>query len=133
MFCVTKIIDFCYGHRLPGDGPCRWLHGHNARLEIDVRGDVLDERGMVVDFSDIKRDVQAWIDAHLDHRMLLQRSDPAVALLQSAGEPLFLFDEPPTADAVCRLIFRQAAAFGYNVREVRLWETPTACVTYRGD
>jgi 6-pyruvoyl-tetrahydropterin synthase len=40
---VTKVIDFCYGHRLLDyQGQCRFLHGHNGRLEIDVESDGLD-------------------------------------------------------------------------------------------
>lgn len=132
MFSVTKAIEFCYGHRLIGDGPCRHLHGHNARLEIDVVGEQLDERGMVVDFSDLKRDVGRWINEHLDHRMILHQDDPAVPVLEEAGEPLHVMAEPPTAEAICKLIFEQTARCGYRVSEVRLWESPETFVTYNG-
>ncbi len=37
---------------------------------------------MVLDFTDIKRVVAAWIDDNLDHRMILQRNDPAVPALK---------------------------------------------------
>ena len=48
---VTKIIDFAYGHRLINyDGKCRFLHGHNGILEVDIASDELDDCGMVVDF-----------------------------------------------------------------------------------
>ena len=55
MFRVTQHIDFCYGHRLLNyDGKCRHLHGHNGRAVIVMEGEELDERGMLVDFSDIE-------------------------------------------------------------------------------
>jgi 6-pyruvoyltetrahydropterin/6-carboxytetrahydropterin synthase len=133
MFKVTKHIDFCYGHRLLNyDGPCRHLHGHNGRVEIDIESAELDARGMVVDFSDIKRVLKAWIDETLDHRMLLNKADPLVAVLQQRGELHYLMDENPTAESIAKLIFSQARSQGLPVVEVRLWETPTSYATYRG-
>ncbi len=133
MFKVTKHIDFCYGHRLLNyDGPCRHLHGHNGRVEVDIEADRLDARGMVFDFSEIKAAIKNWIDAHLDHRMLLRDDDPALPVLRQMGEPHFAMTENPTAENIARLIFEQARAQGLPVVEVRLWETPTAFATYRG-
>ena len=68
MFRVTQHIDFCYGHRLLNyDGKCRNLHGHNGRAVVVLEREQLDERGMIVDFSDIKNSLRGWIDQHLDH------------------------------------------------------------------
>ena len=133
MYTVTKQIHFCYGHRLLNyDGKCRWLHGHNGLVEIALAAEKLDERGMVYDFTIIKQVVQAWIDEHLDHKMILHRADPLVSTLQEHGEPLYLLDENPTAEAIARLIYEEAARQGFPVVEVRLWETPTSCAAYRG-
>ena len=53
MFRVTRQIDFCYGHRLLNySGKCRFLHGHNGRAVITIEAEQLDERGMVLDFTD---------------------------------------------------------------------------------
>ena len=83
MFRVSRQIDFCYGHRLLNyDGKCKHLHGHNGRAVIVIEADELDDRGMVLDFSDIKRVVSTWIDENLDHRMILNHRDPAVAAPQ---------------------------------------------------
>ena len=131
MFRVTRQIDFCYGHRLLNyDGKCRYLHGHNGRAEIVIEAETLDHRGMVLDFSDIKRVVSAWIDQTLDHRMLLRRDDPAVTLLQGVGEPVFLMDENPTAENIAKLIFDFTANAGFPIIEARLWETPNCVATY---
>jgi 6-pyruvoyltetrahydropterin/6-carboxytetrahydropterin synthase len=133
MYKVTKHIDFCYGHRLLNyDGQCRHLHGHNGRVEIDIESDRLDGRGMVVDFSDIKRILKTWIDETLDHRMLLNKADPLVPVLQQRGELHYLMDENPTAENIAKLIFQHARSKGLPVAEVRLWETPTSFATYRG-
>jgi len=129
---VTKSIAFCYGHRLLGhDGQCRYLHGHNGRLEIDVETESLDHMGMVVDFRKVRNLVKGWIDANLDHRMILCKQDPAIPALRDLGEPLYLLDENPTAENLARLLFEQVQHLGLRAAEVRLWETPTSYATYR--
>jgi 6-pyruvoyltetrahydropterin/6-carboxytetrahydropterin synthase len=133
VYTVTKQIHFCYGHRLLNyDGKCRWLHGHNGLVEITLAAEKLDERGMVYDFTIIKQVIQAWIDEHLDHKMILHRADPLVSTLQEHGDPLYLLDENPTAEAIARLIYEEAARQRFPVVEVRLWETPTSWAAYRG-
>lgn len=131
MFRVSQEIDFCYGHRLLNyDGKCRHLHGHNGRLVIVLEAEELDERGMLVDFGDIKRSVRTWVDNELDHRMILNRNDPIIPYLKSINEPMYLIDWNPTAENIARLVFEYAAAQGLPVREVLLWETPKSYATY---
>ena len=131
MFRVTREIDFCYGHRLLDyDGKCRYLHGHNGRAVIAIEADRLDATGMVLDFSEIKRVVSAWIDDNLDHRMILRRDDPLVPVLEKMGEPLYLLDENPTAENIARLIYDFTADHGFPIAEARLWETPSCFATY---
>jgi 6-pyruvoyltetrahydropterin/6-carboxytetrahydropterin synthase len=132
MFTVTREIDFCYGHRLLDyAGKCCHLHGHNGRVRIALAAAHLDSRGMVLDFSQIKSAVGGWIDENLDHRMLLERTDPAVAALTELGEPMYLMDESPTAENIAKLIFDVAVKHGFPVVEVRLWETPHCWAAYR--
>jgi len=132
MFSVTKELSFCYGHRLLNyDGKCRHLHGHNGRAVITLEAPTLDLRGMVLDFSDLKRVVGGWIDDALDHRMLLHRDDPALPFLRDQGEPVVVLDVNPTAENIAKLIFDYAASHGFPVTEVKLWETDTAFASYR--
>ena len=134
MFRVTKEIDFCYGHRLLNyDGKCKHLHGHNGKAVIVLEGMQLDHRGMVVDFSDIKKHVAGWIDANLDHRMILHEADPIVPILQDMGEPMYLVSENPTAESIAKLIYDFAKSHRVPVTEVSLWETFTSYATYRED
>ncbi|MEX0586516.1 MAG: 6-carboxytetrahydropterin synthase [Pirellulales bacterium] len=129
---VTRQIDFCYGHRLLNyEGKCRYLHGHNGRAVIVIEAARLDDRGMVMDFSDIKRVVSGWIDEQLDHRMILHKDDPAVPALKLLNEPLYLLDVNPTAENIAKLIFDFALGQGFPVVETRLWETPNAYATVR--
>jgi 6-pyruvoyltetrahydropterin/6-carboxytetrahydropterin synthase len=134
MFRVTKEIDFCYGHRLLNyDGKCKYLHGHNGKAVIVLEGQQLDHRGMVVDFSDIKKQVAGWIDANLDHRMILHEADPIVPILQKLGEPMHIVSENPTAETIAKLIYDFAKSHQLPVKEVSLWETFNSYATYRED
>jgi 6-pyruvoyltetrahydropterin/6-carboxytetrahydropterin synthase len=129
---VTTVIHFCYGHRLLDyQGKCRHLHGHNGRVEIELAAARLDRLGMVRDFTEIKRAIQSWIDAHLDHQMILCKDDPAVALLRRLKEPLYLLDVNPTAEHLARLVYEQATRLGLPVTAVHLWETESSCATYQ--
>ena len=132
MFRVTREFTFCYGHRLLHyDGKCRHLHGHNGKAVITLQAGQLDERGVVMDFAEIKQVLNNWIDANLDHKMLLHRDDPVLPLLRSLREPVFVMDVNPTAESIARLIFDFAKGQGYPIVEVQLWETDTCYATYR--
>jgi 6-pyruvoyltetrahydropterin/6-carboxytetrahydropterin synthase len=132
MYSVTKEIHFCYGHRLLNHaGKCRHLHGHNARAVIRLESETLDKLGMVVDFADIGDYVKAWLNAEIDHNMLLCREDPVLHLLKEAGERVYETDENPTAEHIARLIFEHVQEGGYPVVEVAIYETESAFASYR--
>ena len=132
MFSVSREIDFCYGHRLLNyDGKCRFLHGHNGRAVITLEAEKLDARGMVLDFSEIKRVVSSWIDDQLDHRMILNLEDPIVPVLREMGEPTHLIDANPTAENIAKLIHDFARSQGFPILQTQLWETPRCYATYR--
>ena len=47
------------------DSPCRRLHGHTVKVEVEVNGDIQSD-GMVIDYRRIKE-----IIARLDHKTLI--------------------------------------------------------------
>ena len=123
---------FCYGHRLLNyAGKCRHLHGHNGRAVVLLEAPELDDLGMLVDFGEIKRQVQQWIDDNLDHTMLLSREDPLLPVLRERGERVYEMDVNPTAENIARLIFERTRASGLPVVEVVLWETEKCYAAYR--
>ena len=131
MYRVSKSVSFCYGHRLLNyQGKCRHLHGHNARAVITLERDSLDERGMVEDFSELKRLVWAWLDSEIDHTLLLHKDDPILPLLQDCGERVMVTEENPTAEVLARMIYEYVAAKGFPVTDVTLWETETSYASY---
>jgi 6-pyruvoyltetrahydropterin/6-carboxytetrahydropterin synthase len=132
MFQVTKEINFCYGHRLLNyDGKCRYFHGHNGKIQMQLSAEQLDNKGMVRDFTEIKQIIQTWVDDTLDHRMILHEKDPLRSALEKAGEPLFFLPTNPTAENIARLIFETAESKKLPVTEVTLWETPNSFATYK--
>ena len=133
MYRVSKSVSFCYGHRLLNyNGKCAHLHGHNARAVITLESSELDAQGMVEDFSRVKQLVWDWLDAEVDHTLLLHRDDPVLPALQAAGERVRATDFNPTAENIARMIFEHVAAEGYPVVDVTLWETETSYASYRG-
>lgn len=132
MFTVTRLIHFCYGHRLLDyAGKCRHPHGHNGRIEITIGKEKLDGLGMAMDFEEIKAKVQTWVDGELDHKMILNSKDPLAAALKKMGEPVVLMEGNPTAENIARLIYDYARGQGLPVVSVRLWETVNSYAEFR--
>jgi 6-pyruvoyltetrahydropterin/6-carboxytetrahydropterin synthase len=107
---ITRSFDFEAAHELPWHpGKCQRLHGHNYRFEVTVEGP-LDERGVVLDFDDLKRVVTAEVLDRYDHRYLND------------------FFDNPTAELVAQDVWKRLEAAGLAVVRVRLWETADSSV-----
>ena len=132
MYTINKEIHFCYGHRLLNhQGKCRHLHGHNATAVIRLESNTLNALGMVCDFSDIGDYVKTWINAELDHNMLMHEDDPLLPILQRAEERVYVMNYNPTAENIAKLIFDYVAEGGFPVVEVAIYETASALASYR--
>jgi 6-pyruvoyltetrahydropterin/6-carboxytetrahydropterin synthase len=130
MYRVSEAVRFCYGHRLMNyQGKCARLHGHNGRVEIVLAAATLDPSGFVMDFGDITRRAEAFLE-RFDHRMLLRDDDPLVPVLRAAGEDLVTLPVNPTAEHLARLVHEHLTEAGFPVAEVRFWETETSLATY---
>lgn len=132
MYRVCKEIFFCYGHRLLDyEGPCMHAHGHNGKIEIHLVGNTLDKRHILYEFGDIKEIVKKWVDEVLDHKMLLRKDDPLVKPLKELGEPMYLFDTNPTAEAIAALIYHYCVEKKLPIEEVRVWETDFSYASFK--
>lgn len=79
---VTKIINFSAAHRLTDyNGSCRYLHGHNYRLEVTVKKhrDSINN-GMVCDFKDVKRMLNI-VTGYYDHAIIISCKDDELTKL----------------------------------------------------
>jgi 6-pyruvoyltetrahydropterin/6-carboxytetrahydropterin synthase len=132
MFTITKEVYFCYGHRLMNHGgKCRHLHGHSVKAAISISHSDLNKQSMVCDFSDVKECVETYVNAHLDHNFLLHKDDPIIPALIQNNERFLILDEHPTAEVLSKMLFQHLKTSGFEVSEVTLWETASACATYR--
>lgn len=132
MYEITRELHFCYGHRLMDyEGKCARLHGHNGVVLLTLESVGLDPVGMVADFDIIRAHLGKWIDAELDHRMILRQDDPAVSVLRALGEPVLALEFNPTAENLARLLYDKAREFGLPVAGIRFVESPTCWASYR--
>ena len=133
MFTISRQFTFCYGHRLRNHaGKCANLHGHNGTVKIELRTNQLNPQGMVADFTDIKNSIGEWIETTLDHRLILQETDPLAALLREHGEMVLTLPVEPTAENLAKLIYEQAEKLGLPVCAVSFWETEKCAAVYNG-
>ena len=132
VFTVARKFTFCYGHRLlHHTGKCAHLHGHNGTVTIELRNHQLNLQGMVADFMDIKNSIGEWIENTLDHRTILEESDPLAEALRNLGEPVLILPVEPTAENLAKLIYEQAERIGLPVCAVSFRETETCTAEYR--
>ncbi|MGE5673632.1 MAG: 6-carboxytetrahydropterin synthase QueD [Mycobacterium leprae] len=116
---VTRIFAFDAAHNIENyEGKCHNLHGHRYKLELTVRG-VPDQRGIVVDFGDLKALYREEYEPLLDHRYL----NESLGMPNSTAENLsiWFFDH---WDAVVRPRYPHIQPV-----RIRLWETDNAFVT----
>jgi 6-pyruvoyltetrahydropterin/6-carboxytetrahydropterin synthase len=120
LYTLKIVTDFASAHTLrdyPGD--CSRMHGHNWKVEVEVKARQLDTVGMGVDFKEIKRATRD-ITSRLDHRYLNEL------------EPFNILN--PTAENIAAYIYKelgkQLNGQVVQVSAVTLWETERACVRY---
>ena len=90
------------------------MHGHNYKFFIGLEGEVDPATGMIADFGEIKQVVARRCWPCADHQILND------------------FLENPTAENIARWIWETLVADLPGLVEVRLFEIPDSCVTYRG-
>ncbi len=118
---VSKEFTFDAAHHLFAyDGKCQSLHGHTYRLQVAITG-FLDERGLSIDFGDLKSIYQKHLEPLLDHRYL--------------NEKLPYMN--PTAENMVYWIYKVVETYlpkneqKFEMAFVRLFETPTAYAEFR--
>lgn len=64
MYRIKKTIEISASHQLKTNyaTPCNRLHGHNWHITVYCQCEELDENGMVIDFSQVKRIVKDKLD-----------------------------------------------------------------------
>jgi 6-pyruvoyltetrahydropterin/6-carboxytetrahydropterin synthase len=89
------------------------MHGHNYRLQVTVEGEPNPKDGMIRDFEEVRK--RTWESA----------------LVQCDHQTLNDFLENPTAENVVVWMWERLKPQIAGLKELRLWETPEYCVSYR--
>ncbi|MGD9300099.1 MAG: 6-carboxytetrahydropterin synthase QueD [Desulfobacterales bacterium] len=120
MYELKVVTRFAAAHQLTMVGAkCENLHGHNWKVEVCVRGDKLDEGGVVLDFGEIKKNV-AEIMAMLDHKYLNDLE-------------FFQQNQPSSENIACFVAgeLQQRIDNGsVRISRVTAWESDDASATY---
>jgi len=120
MFELKILNHFSAAHQLTMVAEkCENLHGHNWKVEVRVKGDRLNEAGVLVDFGIIKKHVKA-VMKRLDHQFL--------------NELPYFKDDPPSSENIAIFIAKSLQAMidepGVTVSRVTTWESDDACAIY---
>ncbi|MGG5254151.1 6-carboxytetrahydropterin synthase QueD [Neobacillus sp. SM06] len=116
---VSKEFTFDAAHHLHEyEGKCKNLHGHTYKVVFGISG-FADERGLVIDFGDIKEIWKNEIEIFLDHRYLNETLPPMNTTAENMV--VWIYEQMATA-----LKARSADYNGVRVEFVRLFETPTS-------
>lgn len=119
MFHLNVKSHFDAAHALVGyPGECRNLHGHTWDVECTVKGNKLDEIGILYDFKALKKDLNEIL-SRFDHAYM--NDVPPFDKLNSTAENLseYIFNELETK-----------LPEHITLEEVVVWESPIAKTTY---
>ncbi len=122
MFQVSVEETFSAGHALRGyKGKCENVHGHNYRVQITLEGPELDNIGLLVDFTHVKRVMRELIK-RLDHQFINDLAPFTTVNPSAENMAKYFFEE------VSRELTDMPP--GAKVKDVVIWETDTANAKY---
>ena len=120
MYELKVISGFAAAHRLTMVGAkCENLHGHNWKVEVYLRGERLDEGGVLLDFGVVKAHLRE-VMATLDHRFLNEL-------------PMFAGAQPSSERIAAYIAVELQSRLGpaaARVTRVSAWESEDACASY---
>ncbi|MEE1114813.1 MAG: 6-carboxytetrahydropterin synthase QueD [Eubacterium sp.] len=137
MYYLKTEASFDAAHFLADyEGKCRNIHGHRWRVVVEIQSETLradaQNRGMVVDFGDLKKALKALCDS-LDHSLIIETGSLKAKTLEALREENFAINEldfRPTAENFAHYVFDKLGAEGYPIHRVEVYETPNNCAIY---
>jgi len=102
-------VRFRAGHRLlsPYVGKCNNPHGEGYTAICIFEKDYLNECGMVMDFGEIKRKINSWIDENWDHAYICNSNDELLPIFKALKFKVFeLSNKNPSAEIMAEELFR---------------------------
>ncbi|MFJ7825949.1 6-carboxytetrahydropterin synthase QueD [Psychrobacillus sp. NPDC096623] len=115
---VSKEFTFDAAHHLHNyEGKCKNLHGHTYRAVLGLSG-YTDDRGLMIDFGDIKEIWKQKIEIYLDHRYL----NETLPTMNTTAENIVVWIYAKLAEH----LLGEQRYNGARVEFIRLYETPTS-------
>ena len=118
---ISKEFTFDAAHHLHDyEGKCKNLHGHTYKVIFGISG-LMDDRGIMMDFTDLKEIWKTEIEISLDHRYLNETLPP----MNTTAENMvgWIYEK---MKAALNKEERQQQFNGARVEFVRLYETATS-------
>jgi len=116
MYSIKIEAYFSAAHFLRGyRGKCEELHGHNWKVEIIVEAKKVDKTGMVLDFKDLKMELNKPLEK-LDHKCLNK-----IAYFKKVN---------PTSENIAQYIYKNLKFAIKNLKSVTVWESHNSCASY---
>ena len=137
-FVSRELKQFSAAHRLNKNyrGKCQHLHGHNYTARVTLATEQLDQFDFVMDFDDIKRLFDSWLQEHWDHVTLVSEHDDAlIAFLKAENQRFFIIPGGvnTTAEVLAQYLFHQFNSFigdGIALTRVDVFESARSEASY---
>jgi len=145
LYIKKKLKNFSAAHRLIKgyEGKCKHLHGHNYAVELVITSDSLDQFDFVMDFDDIKKHFDEWIQKHWDHATLVSEMDkPLLAFLEKENQHHFVLpgEKNTSSERLAEYLFFEFTTILNKLKdqqqkhltllEVCVYESETAMASY---
>lgn len=111
MYTLKLKHHFDSSHKLCLDyeSPCQNIHGHRWIVQIEIKSEILNENGMIIDFKHLKNIINELDHQHLNH--------------------LVKFN--PTAENLSKYIYDKIKEFNkLSDISITIWESPEASIKY---
>ncbi|MGB9613038.1 MAG: 6-carboxytetrahydropterin synthase QueD [Candidatus Margulisiibacteriota bacterium] len=116
MFELMVEENFAAAHALRGyQGPCENLHGHTWKVQVFLRGERLNELGVLEDFEKVKKDLKEILK-EFDHKLLNDL-------------PPFEI-ENPSSENLAKVIYHKIKSKQKLTSKVIIWESPTTYASF---
>ncbi len=123
MYILTIEDDFSSAHQLRGyKGKCENIHGHNWKVVASIKGNILNEIGLLIDFHDLKK-MLSDILKNLDHQNI--NDIPPFDTLNPSSENIAKYISDTFNEKL------KEVSKDIQIDSITVWESQTSRCTYK--
>ncbi len=136
---ITREFSFEGAHALSGyDGKCCHIHGHSYRMAVTVSGNPIEDdnspkKGMVLDFTDLKKIVNENIIDKFDHALVMKEGALLAEDIGRVYGNVVTVDFQPTSEMLVihfADIVKSLLPEGIQLHSIKLRETEKSCAEW---